>query len=382
VAAIREADPVGGSGVGEPAVTSGDVLDGARNLVRYVEIQPGQQVLIHTEPGFDDPVVVGAVREAVEEAGAHVSLLQTPHWDKQHEPAPPVFVHAVQGCDVLIGQGEYLHTKNRYLQEAIFERGLIYINNEAKTPEALGSAYGRFPAELLFAIGTAVMRRVGAGRSVRVTTAAGTDIRMQVRPETVGGYCYPFRRDTPGHKKGFPGGVACFHPEDPVEGVIAVETFGKRRGGPPLLDPPLRLVYRDHRVVSMEGDAADWLREHWRSRGDDNSSWLAECMWGIHPQAGGPGGRGAANPHLLHFGLGNSIPYGGPTFSRTWVVGFVQDATLTVDGEPLLVDGHLTVLDDPAIREVASRHGDPDGWLRQRRATLAENFGCGGENAG
>lgn len=31
-----------------------------------------------------------------------------------------------------------------------------------------------------------------------------------------------------------------------------------------------------------------------------------------------------------------------------------------------LVDrGHLTVLDDPEVRELAERHGDPDDWLRE-----------------
>src|SRR5688572_12448206 len=55
------------------------LLDGGRNLVRYVEIHAGQNVLIHTEPCYDDPAVVGAVKAAVEEVGANVSVLHTPH---------------------------------------------------------------------------------------------------------------------------------------------------------------------------------------------------------------------------------------------------------------------------------------------------------------
>ena len=86
-----------------------------------------------------DPSVVDAVRRAVEETGASVSVLHTPHWDKQYDAPPRVLEEAIKGCDVLIGQGEYLHTKNHYLQEALFERGLIYINNEAKTAAALSS---------------------------------------------------------------------------------------------------------------------------------------------------------------------------------------------------------------------------------------------------
>jgi len=355
------------------------LLDGGRNLVRYVEIHAGQQVLIHTEPGYDDPAVVGAVKAAVEEVGATVSVLHTPHWDKQYEPPPAVFEAAIQGCDVLIGQGEYLHTKNHYIQVGLFERGLIYINNEAKTAQALGSWYGRFPAELLFAIGVATAGRLKDANTVRVTTPVGTDISMSLANNTIGGYCYPFRFDTPGYKKGFPGGVACFHPEDPVNGVVAVQALTRGNGAPKtILDSPLFLTYRDHRAVEAHGELADWWEE-FASSGDENTTWLGECMWGVHPKASGGGGRGASNPHLLHFGLGNSIPYGGPAFSKTWQVVFVRDATLTVDGYPLLEQGHLTVLDDPGIREIARKYGDPDELLDQASATLADQFsGPGG----
>ena len=99
-------------------------------------------------------------------------------------------------------------------------------------------------------------------------------------------------------------------------------------------------------------------------------------MWGVHPRAGGPGTRDASNPHLLHFGLGNSIPYGGPTFSKTWVVLFAQDATLTLDGEPLLDRGRLTVYDAPEVRAVASRFGDPKELLDQVPVTIEEAFGA------
>jgi hypothetical protein len=54
---------------------------------------------------------------------------------------------------------------------------------------------------------------------------------------------------------------------------------------------------------------------------------------------------------------------------------FVQDSTLTVDGRPLLDNGHLTVLDDPDVRAVAAKYGDPDEWLRQEPATVADQFG-------
>src|SRR4051794_36732753 len=102
----------------EPGIEA-NLMDGARNLVTYAEIEAGQQVLIHTEPGYDDASVVEAVRQAIAEVGATPSILHTPSWDKQYEAPPRVFEEAIKGCDVLIGQGEYLHTKNHYIQQAL-----------------------------------------------------------------------------------------------------------------------------------------------------------------------------------------------------------------------------------------------------------------------
>ncbi|MDE3100733.1 MAG: hypothetical protein KGJ98_00695 [Chloroflexota bacterium] len=318
--------------------------------------------------------MIDALTRAVAEVNARPYVLRTPWWSKPDSAPPRVVEAALHGADFLIGQGEYLYTKNHYIQEAMFERGLVYIENEAKTPEALSSIYGRYPAEVLFAIGTAVLERIAKARDIRVTTAAGTDLRMRVRPETVGGYCYPYHHDAPGYKKGFPGGTACFHPEDPVDGVLMAEAFASFLPAPKyVLQPPLRLVYRDHRATEIDGDGAEWVKDLWARRGDGNATWLAECMFGVHPKAGRRGSRAASNPHLLHFGLGNSIPYGGPTHSKTWVVLFVQDATLMLDGEPLLDRGRLTVLDDPRVRDAAARCGDPS-LLDQDPATLADLF--------
>ncbi len=39
--------------------------------------------------------------------------------------------------------------------------------------------------------------------------------------------------------------------------------------------------------------------------------------------------------------------------------------TLNLDGEILVDKGHLTVLDDPEIRRLASKFGDPDVLLNE-----------------
>jgi hypothetical protein len=38
---------------------------------------------------------------------------------------------------------------------------------------------------------------------------------------------------------------------------------------------------------------------------------------------------------------------------------------LYADGRPVIVDGHLLALDDPQVRAVAERFGNPDELLRE-----------------
>ena len=47
---------------------------------------------------------------------------------------------------------------------------------------------------------------------------------------------------------------------------------------------------------------------------------------------------------------------------RDWQMYF---PTLILDGEVLVDKGHLTVLDDPEIRRLASKFGDPDQLLSE-----------------
>lgn len=346
-------------------VDSAQLLEGARNLARNSGIRTDQRVLIHAERQTD-PDLVMALWTALSEVSGDVSVITTDHWDHVRGDPPRTFRSALETVDVLVSTGHFLRSLEAlYLKEAMYDRGTFYIHNEASSPAALASEYGRFPKELLSAIGMHVLNQI-AGKDLDITTKAGTDLKISVRPETVGGYWYPYGYDGPGHKKGFPGGAFAFYPEGPVEGVLAVEGIPPEAKPPKLLlDEPLRLEFHDHRVVHMEGDCSDWLREWWDRDGDENSSWLGKCMWGIHPKAQSPDRRGASNPHILNFGMGNSMQYGGPAYSCTWVRGFIQHATVTANGETVIDVGRLTALEAPEVMATAERLGCDPSVLKQ-----------------
>jgi hypothetical protein len=346
------------------------VLEGARNLARNARIERGQRVLVHAEK-TTAPVLVDAIWEALSERGAQVAVMRTDHWRKVGDEPPTVFVEALRGIDVLISTGEFLRTlENLYLRKAVYDEGIFYLHNEASTPEAMGSDYSLFPLELLAMIGDHVVKQI-VGKTIRLTTPAGTDLTMTAAPETIGGYFYPYNLDQPGHKKAFPGGAFNFYPGPPAEGTLAIEAIPSQIPAPKVhLDDPLVMTFEKHKVVDMQGDCSEWLRDRWAANGDENSGWLGKCMWGIHPKAQSPDGRGGSNPRILNLGTGNSTQYGGPAYSKTWFRGYIQQATVTADGELVLDDGHLCALDDPEIIAAAEKLGFGPEILEQLPETL------------
>ena len=54
--------------------------------------------------------------------------------------------------------------------------------------------------------------------------------------------------------------------------------------------------------------------------------------------------------------------HGYPVHHKDFVI---YRPTLTVDGEVIIERGHLTALDDPEIRAIAAKYGDPDKLLKQ-----------------
>ena len=120
---------------------------------------------------------------------------------------------------------------------------------------------------------------------------------------------------------------------------------------------------------------------------------VEEVALGLHPKARpdeGPGDLGFSELRrrsgTIHIGIGatrnaetrevlmqgtSGLPRGQ---HRDWQIYF---PTLILDGEVLVDKGHLTVLDDPDIRRLASKFGDPDELLSEDWIPPL-NFGLGG----
>lgn len=342
-------------------------LEGARNLVRYANIGAEDDVLFLVTREASNAEVVEAIEQAVDETGAKLATLRVKAWSRALGRPHSVVEAALPAADVVLTQGRGVNAQARYTQRAMYEHGTNVIVNMARTPEALSSEYGRYPLDLFFAIGQKMLERVQRARTLHLTTRSGTDITMSLDPRRLGGYFYDPKKGWPGQNKAFPGGEFGIYPEDPCNGVVAVEAFQPDVSPPQaILDEPLLITVKDHWAVAFEGPLSDWIEDHLARRGDEYAKLFCEVMWGIHPRAGVHGCRAAANPHFLHVAVGNFQYAGGRYYSKTQLPMFMWNPTMTLDDEPVIVDGKLLLLEDPDLRAIASRFGDPDELLSIR----------------
>lgn len=186
-----------------------------------------------------------------------------------------------------------------------------------------------------------VVRRVAdaftAGSTVRVTSAAGTDMRLDIRGR-VGNCCPGFVRD-PGSLGSPPDIEANVSPiETASEGIVVVDAsvpcpeIG-------LLRRPLVLRVQGGRITAFEGEDAKVVasvRKLFERVGSDKAYVLAECGIGLNPMARVSGSmltdEGAAG--CVHFGFGSNCTVGGLNDVGFHLDFVFRDAAVAIDGLP------------------------------------------------
>lgn len=143
---------------------------------------------------------------------------------------------------------------------------------------------------------------------------------------------------------------------------------------------PFKITVENNRMVHFEGGPeTERYRIFFESLvphlGDD--AWnLSSLHAGIHPKAKlyeAPQRNPDAyhrivhnHTSVMHFHMGGSKlakDYDYPYMFH--ISNEIENATVYYDGEKLYDNGHLTVLDDPELRQFAAKHGDPDLLLSE-----------------
>ena len=130
------------------------------------------------------------------------------------------------------------------------------------------------------------MRRLKAAREMHVTSAAGTDLRIQLAGARVGGvWGYTAKPGTLSH---WPGGlVLAFPAAHAVAGTLVLDRGDVNLTFKRYLDAPVRLAIQDDHVVEMAGDGVDaeLMRGYFAAWGDRSAYAVSHVGWGLNRAA-------------------------------------------------------------------------------------------------
>ena len=349
-----------------------DLMEGARNCVQgYTCVSRGEKVILWTDRSAEiDPRVIDAFGVAVEEVGAeafHLSSRSVIHRLKQ--PLQEPVLAAMNKADVLLSfhrleNAATIH--NDDLSALLFSSPLRNTAILSLTSELLASDWARFPADLLFTIYQKVRQQaLSSGTDVfRLTDPHGSDLTGRIP------YVYGFKCVEPPKKwQFFPGGEMAELPAGPVNGQLVFEQLEGYEG---FVKEPIRLTIEDQWVTKVEGgEEARWFKEQMDRY--ENGNYFCEVAIGINPKAPISVGLKTkamdtiAHRHsgTFHCAVGKWGAPGVEVSSRWHWDGGGLHPTFTMGDTVLVQRGRLVALDDPEVREFASRYGHPDDVLEE-----------------
>ena len=173
-------------------------------------------------------------------------------------------MHAPELARILAGGARGLYVSHEHPE--ILERCLPRAEDEAPVRDA--------------------MRRLKAARELRVTSAAGTDLRIALAGARVGGVWGFTTR--PGSFSHWPGGlVLAFPAAGSVNGRLVLDRGDVNLTFKSYLQDPVTLRIENDHAVGVEGDGVDaeMMRGHFEAWGDPAAYAVSHLGWGLNRRA-------------------------------------------------------------------------------------------------
>jgi hypothetical protein len=127
---------------------------------------------------------------------------------------------------------------------------------------------------------------------------------------------------------------------------------------------PVTCQMKHGRIVSIEGGKEADMFRRVIEEDLDNICQLREIGVGHNPKVptfrGERGYHGANHAGAVHWGFG-----GGHQKNRIHVDAIIFQTTIRANGTVIIDRGRLKALDDPEVRQLASKYGDPDRVLSE-----------------
>ncbi|MGG5809902.1 2,5-dihydroxypyridine 5,6-dioxygenase [Falsiroseomonas sp. CW058] len=195
----------------------------------------------------------------------------------------------------------------------------------------------------------AAVRRCRAAAAMRVTSAAGTDLVVDMRgAATAGVWGWTDRPGTVAH---WPGGVVVSFPRaGTVAGTLVLAPGDANLTFKRYVEAPVRLTLADDHVTAVEGDGVDarMMREYLAAWGDRAAHAVSHVGWGLNPRARREallfGDRRDLNGTELRAAAGNFLfSTGANEFAGRYTEGHfdipVFGCTIALDGEVVVKEG-------------------------------------------
>ena len=298
-------------------------------------VRAGERCLIVTDTAADQEIVAAASVVLVE-LGAEVLVASFPPAELPGDEPPADVGAAMLEADVVF-ELTSVFIGSCPARRAACDAGVRYLTVPGLSWTTLRDG-GPFAADFR-ALGVHARRlaeRFDAADSFRLTSPAGTDLSGS----------FAGRRGRPlWGIADEPGGYAA--PPDVEVGASPVEGSAEGRVvvdgsilflGPDQLAAPVELRFEAGRLVDLAGPEAWRLADAVERSGDERMRNLAEVSIGLNPYSR-PGGSALELEGIVggaHVAVGNNVAYGGSVAARSHIDCVLLEATLYLDGEPVV----------------------------------------------
>lgn len=312
----------------------------ANVLDRCLALREGEQVVLLTDAGTDPAVIAGLIEGIEIRRGVPVvSTMPVPPLPGSEPPSTVAAAMREAGAVIELTS---LFIGSSAARRAATAAGVRYL---AMPGVRLDTFRDDGPLAVDFDTIRSDAERIGVAwgdaSAFRLTTPAGTDLRGSVegRPGRV---LHGLARED-GDYMAPPDIEAGTAPvEASSDGVVVIDADLLFMGQGPLPSPVV-LQVRDGELIGIEGQEAGRLEEMLARCADERMGNLAEVSMAFNPSGHVCGVAMETESALgtAHIALGNSIAYGGTVDAVAHLDCVMKDATLELDGRPVMVAGEL-----------------------------------------
>jgi hypothetical protein len=329
--------------------------DGVQNLVQEcAEVKDRDEVLILNEFGKVDEEIAKLIAETVKATGAAYHVMWGEGVERSAKALPKILIGAILSSAKIISN---FSLNRALLDEYTRGKGIVQINNVARTVNLMASNHARYHWGMVRAIYSRLEEIFSAARKWQITSPAGTEIGGEISSGSEVADAY-FAEEAEASRfiRVFPGEVYTPVGSKGADGKIVVEYINMRDSQP--WEETVTLTIRANKVIKIEGGSRaqqfeKTMEANVKAHGD-KATLLDSWHGGMNPKARKPTAenmslQGATSgPALMHFHLGSQ---------KEPISAGILYHSIELDGRKVYDGGKLLALEDAKIKEAERQYG-------------------------